>query len=370
MTAPTPDDTHDHEDEDLVVLPAPAAGGRRIAAIVGVGVLLVGILVGGLLVWASRQISPSGGPGEVVASLEVPAGASTDAIAALLEEEGVITNASMFRWYVRWKGAGPWDAGQYIEFRRDSSFDQAIEVLDDGPVPPAASVVRVTEGSRLVDALDQIAEQHQSVTAEQLRTALASGQVTSDYKPEGVENWEGLLFPDTYQFDEDAGAVEILQAMATKMEDVLDSLGYDRAEALQGRSAYELVTIASLVERETGAPPEERGMIARVISNRLEAGEPLGIDATVLYGLGRVSGELTASDLETETPYNTRLVQGLPPTPIALPGEESLAAAIDPPDGDWFYYVLTSNDPPQHFFTDDYDEFLAARDDARDRGVF
>jgi UPF0755 protein len=111
-------------------------------------------------------------------------------------------------------------------------------------------------------------------------------------------------------------------------------------------------------------------MISRVISNRLDDGETLGIDASVLYGLGRTSGELTQSDLDTETPYNTRLVSGLPPTPIALPGEASLAAAIAPSEGDWRYYVLTSNDPPTHFFTESYDEFLEARDDARQRGVF
>ena len=91
------------------------------------------------------------------------------------------------------------------------------------------------------------------------------------------------------------------------MEDVLDELGYDKAETLQGRSAYELITIASLIEKETGAPPDERGKISRVISNRLDDGETLGIDASVLYGLGRASGELTQSDLDEETPVQHRV---------------------------------------------------------------
>jgi UPF0755 protein len=339
-------------------------------AVGGIVVLLLGLLVGGLLVWASRQVDPGGEPGELVEAVTVPSGASTDDIATLLADEGVISSARMFRYYVGWKGAGPWDAGEYVEFRRNSSFDEAIEVLDEGPLPAQASVVRIIEGTRLVDALAQIAEQMPSVTVEQLQATLDSGEVTSSYKPPEVASWEGLLFPDTYQFEEGSSPQLVLQTMATKMEQVLDRLGYDRAETLRGRSAYELITIASLIEKETGAPPEERGMISRVISNRLDDGETLGIDASVLYGLGRTSGELTQSDLDTETPYNTRQVAGLPPTPIALAGEASLAAAIAPPEGTWRYYVLTSNDPPTHFFTDDYDEFLDARDDARDRGVF
>lgn len=358
------------DDDEYVVLPPATSGGRRLLAVGGLAILVVAILIGGMLVWASRQVNPGGEPGEVVEAVTIPKGSSTDAIATILADEGIVSSGRLFGYYVGWKGAGPWEAGEYVEFRKNSSFDEAISVLDDGPVPVAANVVRVTEGRRLVDALAEIAEQFPAVTAEQLQATLDSGAVTSKYKPADVTNWEGLLFPDTYQFEEGATAQLILQTMASKMDDVLDDLGYDKAESLQGRSAYHLITIASLIEKETGAPPEERGMISRVISNRLDENETLGIDASVLYGLGRSSGELTKSDLDTETPYNTRIVKGLPPTPISLVGEASLAAAISPAEGEWRYYVLTSNDPPTHFFTDSYDEFLDARDDARDRGVF
>ncbi len=302
-------------------------------------------------------------------SIEVPEGSSTDAIAKLLADERVISDAGLFARYVGLKGAGPWEAGNYTDFRANSSFDEAIGVLDDGPLPAGATEVRVTEGKRLPDALAQIAEQHPNVTQEDLLLALGSGQVTSKYLPPGTTNWEGLLFPDTYQFADDATATQILQTMADEMSDNLDALGYERAETLRGRSAYELVTIASMIERETGQPAEERGQIARVISNRLEDGEPLGIDATLLYGLGRDAGELTQSDLETDTPYNTRQRAGLPPTPIGLPSEASLQAAIDPPEGDWRYYVLVSNDPPTHLFTESYSEFQSAKAQAQADGV-
>ena len=365
-----PDPRRTTADDDYVVLPPPTSGARRLFAVGGAAVMVLAILIGGLLLWASRQVDPSGEPGELVASVVVPSGSSTEAIAELLAQEGVISDARMFRYYVGWKGAGPWDAGEYVDFRTDSSFDEAIEVLDSGPVQAQARVIRIIEGRRLSDALVQISEQLPALTVEVLQDTLDSGAVTSAYKPPEVASWEGLLFPDTYEFDEAVTAQEVLQAMATKMEDVLDGLGYDKAETLQGRTAYELVTIASLIEKETGAPAEERGMISRVISNRLDDDETLGIDASVLYGLGRDAGELTRSDLDTETPYNTRIITGLPPTPIALPGEASLAAAIEPSDGDWRYYVLVSNDPPQHFFTDDYDEFLEAKSDAQADGVF
>lgn len=357
-------------DDDWVPLPTEADGGRRVLALVVAAVILIALSIGVLLFWVSRQVNPGGEPGEIVAAIEIPSGSSTDSIAAQLAEAGVITDGGLFARYVGLKGEGPWEAGEYVEFRENSSFDEAIEVLDEGPLPIGASRVRVTEGKRLTDALDQIAEQHPNVDTAALLTSLGSGEVTSQYLPPGTTNWEGLFFPDTYEFSDDATATEILQTMADQMDDVLDELGYERAETLRGRSAYELITIASMIERETGAPEEERGQISRVIYNRLDEDEPLGIDATTLYGLGRDSGELTQSDLEADTPYNTRINAGLPPTPIGLPGRASLQAAIDPPDGDWQYYVLVSNDPPSHLFTDSYQEFLDAKDEAQANGVF
>ena len=361
---------HASPDDEYVVLPPPTQGGRRLLAIGGLSVLLIGIVLGGLMIWASRQINPSGPQGEAIESLVIPAGATTGAISTQLADAGVISDSRMFTYYANWKDEGPWNAGEYVDLRESSSFDEAIVVLDGGPIPVEAKVVRITEGTRLADVLTSISEQMGTVTPEQLQETLDSGQVLSDHKPADVASWEGFLFPDTYEFEQTATPQVILQTLATNMDGVLDELGYDKAEALQGRSAYELVTIASLIEKETGAPLEERGMISRVISNRLDDGETLGIDASVLYGLGRSSGELTKSDLEQDTPYNTRQVKGLPPTPIAVPGRASLEAAIEPTEGGWKYYVLTSTEPPAHFFTDSYGEFQDAKDDAQARGVF
>jgi len=357
-------------EDDYVLLPVDRSGKRRGLRVVLVGVLLVGLLGAIGLVAATSKISPSGGQGAAVDSLTIPKGSSAPQIAKLLADQEIISGPTVFGYYSRLKGAGGWKAGEYIGFRKNSSYDQAIAVLDKGPVPAKATVVRVGEGKRLVDALTQISEQVPGVTVAQLLAALNGGKVTSSFLPEGSTNFEGLLFPDTYEFAVGTPPEKILQTMATKMEDVLDELGFSKAESQIGRSPYEALTVASLVEKEAGAPPEEKGKISRVVENRLDDGEPLGIDASVLYGLGRGSGGLTKKDLAVETPFNTRKVVGLPPTPISLVGRAALEAAINPTPGTWKYYVLVSKDPPSHFFTSSYQEFLRAKNKAQADGVF
>ena len=348
----------------------PRPAGRRLVGAAAIVVAVVGVCLLLGILWVTRQLDPSGPQGDLVGDVVIEPGTSRDGIAAVLADRGVITNARIFALQAQLTGGGPWEAGRYVDFRANSSFDEAAAVLDEGPLPPDALVVRIPEGTNAAGILKIIEESVPGVTAADLLNALASGQVTSRYKPPEVSNWEGFLFPDTYEFAADATPVEILQTLSDRNDDILDALDYDRAEDLQGRSAYELVTVASLIERETGEPPEERGKIARVIFNRLDDGEILGIDASNLYGLGRTSGELTASDLEVDSPYNLRRNRGLPPTPIASPGKASLEAAIRAPVGDWRYYVLVSNDPPSHFFTASAEEFERVAQDSRDRGVF
>lgn len=253
-------------------------------------------------------------------------------------------------------------------FKKNSTFDEAIAVLEKGPLPPSTASVTIPPGLRLSEALERITKQVPSLSVDQLNATLASGSVTSKYHVPGT-SWEGYLAPDTYQFDEKPTPEAVLQKLASQQDKILDRQGYDRAEALTGRSAQDLVTIASMIEKEAGTPPEEKGKIARVIYNRLDTKEILGIDAVIAYGLGK-SGPLTKADLATDSPYNNRKNLGLPPTAISLPSEASLAAAIQPPEGNWIYYVLVSNDPPSHIFTNSAKEFEAAKAKAKAEGVF
>jgi UPF0755 protein len=131
---------------------------------------------------------------------------------------------------------------------------------------------------------------------------------------------------------------------------------------------YEALIVASLVESEAKVD-EDRPKIARVIYNRLARGEPLGIDASVLYAIHQRKANLTDSDLKTASPYNTRLKAGLPPTPINSPGQKSIDAALNPAPGDWLYYVLTDKDG-HHYFTNNAADFQRAVNDAKARGVF
>lgn len=356
----------------------PSRRGSPIAVAAVALFAVVGIVVAATLVWASRQINPAGEPGRKVASVVVPAGTTFAGVTDILEEQDVISSARVMRWWARFNDVAPVKAGTYVDFRENSSMSDAVEVLNAGPVPPEDKVVRIIPGSWLEDALVAIDEQFDTITVDQLKFVLASGQVTSKYYtgPSGEDlehwrQWEGYLLPETYQFDADADPVAILQRIVDEFDDTLDELGYDDAEAATGRTAHELITIASMVERETGDPLDERAKIARVIMNRLDADEPTGIDATILYGLGRRGNEggLTRTELQTDGPYNSRTRSGLPPTAIALPSESSLAAAIRPAVGNWRWYVLQSATPRTHGFFDNYQDFLAAKDECDAKGL-
>ena len=166
---------------------------------------------------------------------------------------------------------------------------------------------------------------------------------------------EGLLFPSTYQVIERDTPRSIALRLAEEFDKQAGAVDFSRVEAL-GISPYEAIIVASMIEAEASVP-EDRDRIAAVIYNRLEENMALGIDATVLYALGEHKEELTTEDLQVDSPYNTRQVTGLPPTPIGAPGAESLAAAANPAEGDWLYYVLSDCDG-HHAFSVSYDEFL------------
>ncbi|MBV6507061.1 MAG: hypothetical protein JJLCMIEE_00098 [Acidimicrobiales bacterium] len=354
-------------DGEYVDLPRETSAARRLFTVAITIVVLAALIVGALGFWVLRQIDPPGQEGAAIDELEIPDGSTTNSIAAILEEEGVIANSTVFRYYAQWKNSGDWQAGTYVDFHENMAMGEVIEILEAGPIPPGFSAVTVPEGLRVVDAVKELDEALAGVTEESLMQMLLLGPLQSSYFPQHVASWEGLFFPDTYEFADDAAAAEVLQTMATHMEDVLDELGYQDAEEITGRSAYELIIIASMIEREAKVDTD-RAKISRVIHNRLNAGWALGIDATVLYGLDRTSGELTQSDLDTDTPYNTRMHTGLPPTPISLPGRASLEAALHPADGNWMYYVL-ADEEGNHFFTDSEAEFEEQKQKSQEEGL-
>jgi UPF0755 protein len=352
----------DDDDVDYVEEPRRRSGVATVLAALGVLVILA--LVGAALVgfWVQRQVNPPGGPGEEVA-LTVPPGSSTSAIGDLLEAEGVITDSQIFRYYLRFQGGGPWQAGDYT-LARNMAMGDVVEVLDRGPRTVVTGRVTIPEGL-VVEEIIEVVGRNDAFDADAFAAAVESGDIRSRYQPDD-KPIEGLMFPETYTLDGREDEVALLRRMVQSFDATLDELGYAESEARMGLTPYEVVIVASLIEAEAKVD-EDRGKISRVIHNRLDEGMTLGIDATFYYALGRRGGSLTRSDLAIDSPYNTRQNAGLVPTPIGAPGRASLEAALNPEDGPWLYYVL--QDPLTHAFSESYDEFLANRRQAQQDGL-
>ncbi len=337
--------------------------GRRWPIVLAL-VLVVGVMAAGVAaVWVQRRIDPPGGPGQRV-SVTVDRGATTADVAELLADEGVVSDARIFRYYLRVRGGGPFQAGSY-RLRRNSSMGDVRTALEEGP-RLAFTDVTVPEGKWVSD-VDEIVAEVPGFDAAAFTAEVESGVVRSLYQPQDGTSLEGLLFPDTYRVDENEDEQAVLARMVSTLDTMATDLGYADAAARVGREPYEVLIVASLIEAEAKVDGD-RAKISRVIYNRLEQGIPLGIDATVYYALQRRGGSLTRSDLAVESPYNTRVNAGLPPTPIGLPGRASLEAAINPEPGPWLYYVL-ADEEGNHAFSESYEEFQSNVAAARRNGL-
>ncbi len=316
------------------------------AAILGV----VGLVAGGLAFAAyQRKVDPAGPPGAAV-SVTIPLGSSTQRIGTILDREGVITSSSVFRYYIRLNGGGPFQAGEY-ELNKNMSMSEAIGVLAKGP---RLKFERLTVPEGLV--MGQIADRVGTLegrSAESFLAAASSGEVRSQFQPASVDKLEGLLLPETYNVEPKDDEAAILRRMVESFDATAEQVGIPQAQAKVGVSPYEAIVVASLIERETRFD-DERPKVAQVIYNRLRRGMPLQVDATVIYALGKTGDRnvrVLFKDLEIKSPYNTYQVKGLPPTPIAAPGEKSLEAALNPTSGDLLYYVVTEPSGRHSFAT-------------------
>jgi UPF0755 protein len=281
----------------------------------------------------------------------------------------------VFRRYVRQEGGLEIVPGIYT-LRGKDHMGNLLRVLR---TPPQETLTRVTfpEGFTLSQMSRRLAENMNSITADDFlaKSGGAPGstsEIRSLYQPEGITSLEGLLFPDTYFIAGNETATQVAQRMLQLMERVGRQEGLDDAQNLVGRTPYEVLVVASLIEREAKIA-EDRAKIARVIYNRLIMDMPLQIDATLFY---QQDAERPFSELrELDTPYNTYLYKGLPPTPIANPGRASIAAALapapNPSAGDplckdlpagtpcvYLYYVLSDKDGG-HTFAVTYEQHEA-----------
>ncbi len=350
---------------------------RRLPKWVGIGLVLAvllalfgGAALGGhallsSLRGASEADGDFPGPGRGSVLVEVAEGDTAGDIATRLQDKGVVKSAAAFR-----SAAAADDRSRSVQpgfyhLRAEMRARDALALLLD-PASRARTRVTLPEGVPLSDALRRIADATdvplKDLQAEAQRPqrlglpAYARGEV------------EGFLFPATYDVPPGASAREVLTLVVDRFEEAAADLDLvARARAL-GRTPYEVVTTASLVEEET-AFPTDRAKVARVVYNRLRAQMPLQFDSTVNYVREEKRLRLSLADLEVESAYNTYRNRGLPPTPIASPGEEALEAALSPAQGDYIYFVTVDEDG-RSLFTRSYEEFLRAKAKAQREGVY
>jgi UPF0755 protein len=370
-------DHHDldhHTDEHpLLGSGRSSRGGRRrrsplavLVALVVLAGLVAGIVFGArtLLGLVNPTAEDFAGAGTGSVDVRVGEGDTLSDIAGTLVDAGVIASAEPFVDAAETQPAAMGIQPGVYTLRERMSGAAALDLLLD---PAARQVSRVTvpEGFTVAATLQRIADST-GLPIEELQAAAADPAALG---LPGYANGqlEGFLFPATYDVEPDTTAVDVLRAMVTRFTDTAADLQLEQRAAAAGRSPYDVVIVASMIQSET-LLDEERANVGQVIYNRLDQGIALGIDATLAYGLGKNGNDLTVTDLQTDGPYNTRTRAGLPPTPISAPGEASLEAALAPSTGDLLYYVLESQDG-RHFFTASYDEFLAARQRCADAGL-
>lgn len=328
--------------------PRPASRPRGRALVVAV-VCVVVAGVCGLASWSFflRAEHPSP-PGEAV-QVEIKAGVTTADIAHQLASRGVIANASAMRLMVRLKQAdGDLRPGVY-DLTTGMGYDSVIDVLRAGPVIEYMTIT-VPEGWTL-DQVAQRVQERTGIPATDFSRLAHTGAKRFSFgflESNPTDSLEGYLFPKTYRIRVGSDAEDVMRAMLAQFEKETADLDLAYAASKQV-SPHDVVTIASMIERETKVQ-SDRPLVSSVIYNRLGRNMYLEIDATVQYVLGG-RPRLFYRDLRVNSPYNTYRYRGLPPGPIASPGLASLKAAASPADTDYLYYVLTHKDGTHTFAT-------------------
>jgi UPF0755 protein len=311
------------------------------------------------------ETDPTLVPGLLV-EVEIPFGSSATRVAEILQETGVIAESDLLLDAVRDAGvAGSIQAGTY-QLTTGISIEELLVDLLAGPV---ASTYRITvfAGQRVDEILDLLAD-GSGIERVRFESALLTGEVTSPFLGQDgsitLRSWEGLLFPDTYEFENEANAAQILQRLSDTMEQRMSLVDWTGI-APRGLSPYQGMVMASIIEAEVRLA-EERPLVASVILNRLDDGLPLQMDSTVLYASG--TRDIAEFDRDVDSPYNTYLQSRLPPTPIAAISFASLQAAAAPAVTDYLYFVLSSSDG-RHTFSVTFEEHQEAIEKSRAEGV-
>jgi UPF0755 protein len=311
-------------------------------------------IVGAVLLWfAISLFQPLHGDGRGRVVVTIPRGASVADAGRRLAERDVIDSAFFFGLRARLRG-GDVKPGRY-PLPRDMSYGAALDILYAGPPKPRTEPITITEGRTRREASRLLARTslQGSYAAATVRSPLLDP--TQYGAPRRTPSLEGFLFPATYQVRPGAPVKDLVDQQLTTFKKRFATV--DLSEARRRKlTPYDVLIVASMIEREVSVA-RERPLVAAVIYNRLRIGYPLGIDATLRYALDNQDRPLRQSELELDSPYNTRNRQGLPPTPIGNPGIDSIRAAAKPANSKVLYFVVKPGTCGEHAFSTSFEQF-------------
>jgi UPF0755 protein len=335
--------------------PPRLARGRRGAyrrrRIFALGLLLVGVLVAWFLIafFQPPPFDPGEGSGQAIVT--VPEGASASQVADLLTDNDVVSNGTLFEW--RLQLAGKTDQilpGRYV-LAQDMSYSDAIDRLTSSGGKINVTIPEGEDRTQIASTISDLGLSGDYLAA----TKSFQGFDPNRYGANNPKSLEGFLFPATYELDPGASVNQLVaqQIQAFRQNIAGVNMSYAKSKNL---TVYDVLTIASMIDKEVMVA-SERPLVAAVIYNRLSRGMPLGIDATTRFEFHNYTDEITQSQLESPSPYNTRTHVGLPPTPIGNPGLAAIEAAARPAKANYLFYVVNGDGSGGHCFTASEQEF-------------
>ncbi|WP_339805953.1 endolytic transglycosylase MltG [Saezia sanguinis] len=316
----------------------PSFIGRLLSRLIMLAIVAGVALAAGAWWWIDAPVSMTQSAVEV----EIAPGTSARAVAQTIVNAGVQTHPELLYQYFRWSGqARAIRAGSY-EFTATDTPRSILEKLVLGA--ETYQTIVFVEGWTFAQIRQRLA---QAPDIKHDTAQMTDAQIMEALGKPGVHP-EGMFFPDTYTFSKGSSDLHILRRAMHMMDKTLEQVWQERDQGLPLKTPYEALILASIIEKETGRP-QDRFMVAGVFTNRLNRGMLLQTDPTVVYGLGdSYTGRITRRNLDTDTPYNTYTRAGLTPTPIAMPGRDSLLAAVHPAKTSALYFV-SRGDGSSHF---------------------
>ena len=321
---------------------------RRILAL---ALILVGVLVAWFLIalFQPPPFDPGDGSGQAIVT--VPEGATASDVADLLTEDDVVSNGTLLK--LRLKLAGESDnilPGRYV-LAHNMSYGSAIDSLTSSGGKINVTIPEGEDRTQIAATIKDL-----GLSGDYLEASKSfKGFDPNKYGAKDPKSLEGFLFPATYELDPGSSVDQLVSKQLQGFEQNFAGVDMSYAKS-KNLTIYDVLTIASMIDKEVQIP-SERPLVAAVIYNRLHRGMPLQIDATTRFEFHNYTGDITESQLQSGSPFNTRINAGLPPTPIGNPGLDAIKAAAQPAKVDYLYYVLNGNNTGHHCFTASGPEF-------------